>query len=308
MALRFLNSGYFAGKVGIGTDSPGEKLSVYDSSSSTGYVASFGNSSNLELLIGTTTGAYLNIQGSTISSGAPYNITLQNDGGNVGIGTTAPTSKLHIEGSSDGTGAGVDAMLHVKQTGSWNANEPWALYVDGYSYLNGFRINANDGIRGLYKTQSGGTLGFATAGADPITFTQSTSAEKMRIHSNGNVGIGTATPASKLSVGHAGVDIYAVNTTAITLAQIDTFAAATFRSARYTIQATNSTDSTYHITEVLLIHDGTNAYITEYGTMFTGSSEGTISADIAAGNVRLLVTPASTDTIAWKVVRHSILV
>jgi hypothetical protein len=63
MALNFLNNGYFAGKVGIGTESPGEKLSVYDSSSSTGYVASFGNSSNLELLIGTTTGAYLNIQG-----------------------------------------------------------------------------------------------------------------------------------------------------------------------------------------------------------------------------------------------------
>ena len=203
MALNFLNNGYFAGKVGIGTESPGEKLSVYDSSSSTGYVASFGNSSNLELLIGTTTGAYLNIQGSTISSGAPYNITLQNDGGNVGIGTTAPTSKLHIEGSSDGTGAGVDAMLHVKQTGSWNANEPWALYVDGYSYLNGFRINANDGIRGLFKTQSGGSLGFATAGADPITFTQSNTVERMRIHSNGNVGIGTTSPSSKLHIASA---------------------------------------------------------------------------------------------------------
>ena len=54
--------------------------------------------------------------------------------------------------------------------------------------------------------------------------------------------------------------------------------------------------------------DGTNAYITEYGTMFTGSSEGTISADIAAGNVRLLATPASTDNMQFKVVRHSILV
>jgi hypothetical protein len=288
------------GNVGIGTSAPVQKLQVDGSIYSNGG----------EIFVNTNKGitAVGNLifkahDGSSYFEGMRLAST-----GNVGIGTTTPTSKVHIEGSSDGTGAGVDAMLHVKQTGSWNGNEPWALYVDGYSYLNGFRINANDGIRGLYKTQSGGTLGFATAGADPITFTQSTSAEKMRIHSNGNVGIGTATPASKLSVGHAGVDTYAVNTTAITLAQIDTFAAATFRSARYTIQATNSTDSTYHITEVLLIHDGTNAYITEYGTMFTGSSEGTISADIAAGNVRLLVTPASTDTIAWKVVRHSILV
>ena len=28
MALKFLNNGYFAGKVGIGTESPGRKLEV----------------------------------------------------------------------------------------------------------------------------------------------------------------------------------------------------------------------------------------------------------------------------------------
>jgi len=30
MALKFLNNGYFAGKVGIGTVSPTEKLQVYE--------------------------------------------------------------------------------------------------------------------------------------------------------------------------------------------------------------------------------------------------------------------------------------
>ena len=34
MALRFLNSGYFAGSVGIGTDSPGAVLEVRASASS----------------------------------------------------------------------------------------------------------------------------------------------------------------------------------------------------------------------------------------------------------------------------------
>jgi len=126
--------------------------------------------------------------------------SLESSGGNVGIGTAAPDSKLHIEGATDGTGSGADAILHVKQTGGWNGNEPWALYVEGYSYLNGFRINAADGVRALHKVTSGGQLGFSVTDTAPITFTQSNSTERMRVHTNGNIGIGTTTPAEKLEV------------------------------------------------------------------------------------------------------------
>ena len=106
-----------------------------------------------------------------------------------------------------------------------------------------------------------------------------------------------------------GIDCYAVNTSATSLAQIDTFDKTVFRSARFTIQITNTTDSTYQITELLLIHDGTTPSITQYGTIFTGSArEATIDADITGNNVRLLATPASADNMQFKVVRHSILV
>ena len=61
------------------------------------------------------------------------------------------------------------------------------------------------------------------------------------------------------------------------------------------------------MTEILLIHDGTTPSITEYGTIFTGASaEATFDADISTGNVRLLATPASTDSMEFKVVRHCI--
>lgn len=123
-------------------------------------------------------------------------------GGNVGIGTTSPDSVLHISGTTDGTGSGADAILHVKQNGGWNANQPWALYVEGYSYLNGFRINAADGIRALHKVDAGGQLGFSVTDNAPITFTQHNSSERMRVHSNGNIGIGTASPQAKVQINY----------------------------------------------------------------------------------------------------------
>ena len=132
------------------------------------------------------------------------------------------------------------------------------------------------------------------------------SANRLVIDSSGNVGIGTTSPAAKLQVEEYGIDTTETSTTATTQVAIHTFAAATFRSARFTVQITNSTDSTYHLTEILMIHDGTTPSITEYGTIFTGSAEATFDADISSGNVRLLATPATTDSMAFKVVAHTI--
>jgi hypothetical protein len=114
--------------------------------------------------------------------------------GNVGIGTTTPANTLHVESNSS------VPTVFFKQNAAWN-NSNFALSVEGYTNLNGFRINAADGVRGLYKITSGGTLGFATIGSDtPITFTQSATEERMRIAIGGNVGIGTTTPGEKLEI------------------------------------------------------------------------------------------------------------
>jgi len=88
-------------------------------------------------------------------------------------------------------------IVHIKQNGGWNGNEPWALYVEGYSYLNGFRVNAYDTQRGLYS--DAGELGFAVGGNSPISFTQNTSDYRMYIAPGGNVGIGTVNPPYKLN-------------------------------------------------------------------------------------------------------------
>ena len=75
---------------------------------------------------------------------------------------------------------------------------------------------------------------------------------------------------------------------------VDSFQTASYRTAKYLVQMTAGTD--YHSTEILLIHDGTTVYMTEYGTIFTNASLGTFDGDISSGLVRLLVTPANINT------------
>lgn len=75
---------------------------------------------------------------------------------------------------------------------------------------------------------------------------------------------------------------------------VDSFQTASYRTAKYLVQMTAGTD--YHSTEILLIHDGTTVYMTEYGTIFTSASLGTFDGDISSGLVRLLVTPANINT------------
>lgn len=86
---------------------------------------------------------------------------------------------------------------------------------------------------------------------------------------------------------------------------VDSFQTASYRTAKYLVQMTAGTD--YHSTEILLIHDGTTVYMTEYGTIFTNASLGTFDGDISSGLVRLLVTPANINTTV-KIQRLSVTV
>ena len=74
------------------------------------------------------------------------------------------------------------------------------------------------------------------------------------------------------------------------VANLDTFAAADFRGAKYFISINNTTSNEISSTEVMVIHDGTNAFITEFNTIATNAEAtplATFTADISGGNVRL---------------------
>jgi hypothetical protein len=99
-----------SGRVGIGTTSPGGKLDVRDAGTTIPALGAVGTGLNVRrtdgaigLIIGyenAVGGSYIQAQ-HTNGSAAAYPLYLQPNGGNVGIGTTAPSSLLELGGVSN---------------------------------------------------------------------------------------------------------------------------------------------------------------------------------------------------------------
>lgn len=86
---------------------------------------------------------------------------------------------------------------------------------------------------------------------------------------------------------------------------LDSFAAATYRSAKYQISI--SSGASVHVMEVLVMHDGTTAFQTVYADMYSAASLTTVNTTISGGNVLLRVTPTNAVT-TYKVSRTLIVV
>jgi hypothetical protein len=116
-----------------------------------------------------------------------------------------------------------------------------------------------------------------------------------------------ATVGTTLTVNHsiaATAEVTGITTTATT---VDSWAFATYRSAKYQVQVTctaGANINTYQVSEILVIHNGTTATMTEYGVARTGAVElATFTVDISGANARLLATAPAGDTIKVKVHR-----
>jgi len=98
-----------------------------------------------------------------------------------------------------------------------------------------------------------------------------------------------------------GLDGGSVTTTSTSATNLDTFALNTTRSGKYEVSVSDSTNGDYQFTELSVIHDGTSAFISQYGTVLTGSSElATFSVDININTFRIRVTSASTNSTVYK--------
>ena len=117
---------------------------------------------------------------------------------------------------------------------------------------------------------------------------------------------GDVTVSSTLTVNGALITNSTVNSIT-TLTTVDSFNRTIYRSAKYQVQITCTAGpdaGKYQASEILVIHDGTTSYFTEYAVLKTGPNElGIFTADISADDVRLRITPTTSDTLNIKVVR-----
>ncbi|MFA5099157.1 MAG: tail fiber domain-containing protein [Candidatus Paceibacterota bacterium] len=195
---------YNSGNVGIGTSTPAYKFSIQDTNAIIGKFVTNHTSGAQLMLSSTDTGGgnWRMISTGSGNSGGAGNFVLYNDissyafiiksNGNVGIGTTAPQSKLDVKGATN-----IDPAL-VVTGGTFAAGKgvPVAsLAFSQMNYVSGNRYLATIEAQGGNNTyadrgQLAFKIGYLTGGA-PET--------KMTIDFDGNVGIGV-TPTEKLQV------------------------------------------------------------------------------------------------------------
>lgn len=84
-----------------------------------------------------------------------------------------------------------------------------------------------------------------------------------------------------------------------TQTQIASFSATTYGGGKFVITAKDGVNR--HICELLVVHDGTTASATQYGSIFTSGELATYDVDISGGNVRILATSASANSTEYKV-------
>jgi len=208
MALQFLNDGYFAGKVGIGTASLSRPLHV--NGGALNFVAEFQSTDDKAsiLIQDDDTLNYIHSQDGYLSLGgqsllSASNLNINSSSGNVGIGTTSPVSSLNITTTKT---VALDTAAKFLTLG---------LTVDDLTAGN--TAGGGGGIAFRSKNTNAGTQ-IVFGAIDAIKesanvsdfrgslrfFTNQNSTgiplERMRITSTGNVGIGTDSPSQDLTL------------------------------------------------------------------------------------------------------------
>ena len=224
--------------------------------------------SNSDLVIAPAGTGQVVIAKADINGGAIDNTTIGGATPAAGTFTSlATTASLAIDG--------VTISDNTVSTNSSNANLELTGNGSGGVTISGFTMPTSDDSAGKFLTTNGlGVLSFATAG---VSLSHSDLADAS-----------TTVASSATSV-------------------INTFDKTVHRSAKYFISASDATNSRFEFVEANVIHDGTTAYISTFGSVSDHTvGLATYSVGISGNNVQLKVTNITDNSTVFKIQRIAI--
>lgn len=164
---------YFAGNVGVGINSPmvalqlnpaltGSSPANSGTAMGSGTVARFGNSAGGTMDVGMLLNGNFWFQSTnTADQSVHYNLLLNPNGGNVGIGTTTPTYSLDVTGSARLYSSTAGLQFQLNNTTMSSTNKTWRVIQD-YNAAYTRISNSADSINYMSFQMDTGYIGIGT--------------------------------------------------------------------------------------------------------------------------------------------------
>ncbi len=205
-----------------------------------------------------------------------HNAAYFNDAGN--LTGTVPTNSL--SGSYNITAVNA-TKISIPRTIAMTGDVSWISQAfDGSANVTGTSTLADSGVTaGLYTSIRVNAKGIVTEGSN-IAAPESVTTTTVTTTS---ISLNDSTTAS--------IQTACTDTSTQVVAMVLSSA---YRTIKFLIQTSHS--GAFHSTEGLVVHDGTNVSITEYGSVRTGAILATYDSDLNSGYLRILATPVNTNT------------
>jgi hypothetical protein len=215
----------------------------------------------------------------------------------VSLASTAVTAGSYGSSSSVGT-------FTVDAQGRLTAASNSSISITA-SQVSDFTEAAQDAVEGAITAGTGVTKAY-NDGANTISLSIGQDVATNAAVTFGSIATGAITLDSGTGELNTSTQLVTVNT----VTTVDSFDKATYRTAKYLVQVTQG--SKYTTSEVLLAHDGTTSYLSEYAVIELGGTviPLTVSTSISASNVllRVTITDAASTNATVKVARTLIAV
>jgi len=278
---------------------------------------------------------FYNIKGTTFES-----FEIGKDGPTLYQGNYAPSannlSPNYVNGATGDlfirSGTGSNPAIFVFNNSTWLQKADW--YQNGSSayILSPIGIGTSATVSGNAVTVSG-NMSFPNAGtgiyfsdgtqlSSAITYSASGSTGYVQFNNglgdfdsdpnffwdntNKRLGIGTTIPITQIQYQSVTLECSDTSTTTVDQTVIDSFPVTLLRSAHYYVQITDEDNSWYHVTQITVVHDGLNAFKSEYNLLVSVVKLGKFDVQVQSGQCNLLFTAYQATNKTMKVSRTAI--